>query len=320
MLVRICLTILLALVYCGSYAQIADTDKSEENLKADSVEAWDIGGTVALGMSHISLTNWAAGGQNSISASGLLNLYAHYKEGKSLWENYFDIGYGSIKQGKNAGWVKTDDKVDFTSKFGQQAKGKWYYAGLLNFKTQMTPGYNYPNDSVKISNALSPAYILFALGMDYKPGKNLTFYVSPVTMKLTIVNDQSLADAGAFGMKEASFDTSGAMVKKGENLRSEFGGYIRMFVRKEVAENITVQTKLDLFSNYLNNPQNIDVSWEVLISMKVNKFFAATLSTHLLYDDDVDIAVDTNGDGVYDASGPRVQFKEVLVVGFSYRF
>ncbi|PCH94725.1 MAG: hypothetical protein COB85_05335 [Bacteroidetes bacterium] len=121
-------------------------------------------------------------------------------------------------------------------------------------------------------------------------------------------------------MKEASFDTSGAMVKKGENLRSEFGGYIRMFVRKEVAENITVQTKLDLFSNYLNNPQNIDVSWEVLISMKVNKFFAATLSTHLLYDDDVDIAVDTNGDGVYDASGPRVQFKEVLVVGFSYRF
>ena len=85
-------------------------------------------------------------------------------------------------------------------------------------------------------------------------------------------------------------------------------------------ENVVFQTKLDLFSNYLNKPQNIDVSWETLLSMKVNKFISATLSTHLLYDDDIKIAVDTDDDGVTDKTGPRIQFKEVLAVGFSLIF
>jgi hypothetical protein len=75
-----------------------------------------------------------------------------------------------------------------------------------------------------------------------------------------------------------------------------------------------------LFSDYLENPQNIDASWEVLISMKVNKYISTTLSTHLLYDDDIDIAVDTNNDGITDRFVPRTQFKEVLGVGFSYKF
>ncbi len=317
---RIFLVICLLGITLHGNSQNAESEKASDTLNTDSTNGWDLRGTVALGLNHVSLTNWAAGGQNSISINGLLNIFAQYKKGKSLWENYLDVGYGSIKQGTNAGWVKTDDKIDFTSKFGRKAFGKWYYAGLLNFKTQITPGYNYPNDSVKISNALAPAYILLALGMDFKPGKGLTFYISPLTTKITVVNDQALADAGAFGMEPATYDGTGMQLTKGNTMRSEFGGYVRLFVRKEVAENISVQTKLDLFSNYLENPQNIDVSWEVLISMKVNKFFAATLSTHLIYDDDIDIAVDSNGDGVYDTSGPRVQFKEVLALGFSYQF
>lgn len=317
---RIVLTICLLGISINGFTQISESEKLLEKIEADSTDGWDLGGTVALGVNHVSLTNWAAGGQNSISINGLVNFFAHHKKGKSLWENYLDVGYGTIKQGIDADWIKTDDKIDFTSKFGQKAFGKWYYAGLLNFKTQMTPGYNYPNDSVWISNAFAPAYTSFALGMDYMPGKGLTFYISPLSIKITTVEDQKLADAGAFGMEPASYDGAGQQLSEGETSRTEFGGYIRLFIRKEVAENISVQTKLDLFSNYIEKPQNIDVSWEVLISMKVNKFFAATLSTHLIYDDDIDIAVDSNGDGVYDTSGPRVQFKEVLALGFSYQF
>ncbi len=87
-----------------------------------------------------------------------------------------------------------------------------------------------------------------------------------------------------------------------------------------VMENITLQTKLELFSNYLETPQNIDINWETLISMKVNKLISATLSTHLIYDDDIEITIDKNDDGIIDERGPRIQFKEVLGVGFSYKF
>ena len=85
-------------------------------------------------------------------------------------------------------------------------------------------------------------------------------------------------------------------------------------------ENITILTKLDLFSNYMDNPQNIDVGWETLLTMKVNKYISATLTTHLIYDDDIDIAVDTDNDGITDETGPRTQFKEVLGIGFTYNF
>jgi hypothetical protein len=103
-------------------------------------------------------------------------------------------------------------------------------------------------------------------------------------------------------------------------MRYEFGGYVRLFFKKDLMKNVNLQTKLDLFSNYLHNPQNIDINWEVLISMKVNKYITATINTQLLYDDDVMIAVDENGDGTPDSSGPRTQFKEVIGVGFSYKF
>ena len=315
------LTTIMLVCFLGTgFSQTIEAEKDLKTQASDTIDGWKGGGTIAINLTQVSLTNWAAGGQNSVSANGLLSLFANYKKGKSMWENYLDIGYGSIKQGKDANWWKTDDKIDFTSKYGQKAFSNWYYAGLLNFKTQMTEGYNYPDDSTKISGLLSPGYLLGAIGLDYKPSDNFTAFFAVFTAKVTFVNDQTLADAGAFGVDPATYDLAGNLLTAGKNVRSEFGGYIRLFYKKDLMENIGLQTKLDLFSNYLETPQNIDISWEVLISMKINKYISATLSTHLLYDNDIDIAVDTNNDGITDKVGPRTQFKEVFGVGFSYKF
>jgi hypothetical protein len=301
-------SVVLLLFVAGAFSQTTEAEKQLKAQKVDTITGWKKGGMVNISSSQVSLTNWAAGGQSSVSLGGLLSLFANNKQEKSLWENYLDFGYGTMKQGKDEGWRKTDDKIDFTSKFGLNANKKLYYAALVNFKTQMTNGYNYPNDTTKISGFLAPGYLLGAIGLDYRPNENFTAFFAPLTLKMTIVNDDVLADAGAFG------------IDPGDHVRSEFGGYLRVFLKKDLMENITFQTKLDLFSNYLHNPQNIDVSWESLLSMKVNKFISATLSTHLLYDDDIDIAIDDNDDGIVDKVGPRVQFKEVLAVGFSMKF
>ncbi len=306
--------ILGSLLINPALAQTTDAEEQLRTQKSDTTEGWKNGGIITLNISQTSLTNWAAGGQSAFSANGLFSLFANYKKSKNMWSNSLDIGYGIHKQGKDEDFKKTDDKIDVLSKYGRNAAKRLYYAALLNFKTQMTAGYNYPNDSVKISALFAPAYLLGSLGMDYKPKDDFSAYISPVTSKITIVADKDLANQGAFGVTPAKYDEFNVLVSEGEKVRFEFGGYLRMEYRKVLMENITLLTKLDLFSNYLDNPQNIDVSWETLITMKVNKYISATLDTHLIYDDDIDITTDTG------EIGPRPQFKEVLGIGFSYKF
>jgi hypothetical protein len=308
-----------------SFGQVTDQEARLRGKNTDSIQGWKRGGLISLNLAQTSLTNWAAGGQNSFAVNGLLSLFANYKSDKSAWDNSLDIGYGVLTQGKSSDYMKTDDKFDFLSKYGREAFKDVYYAALFNFKTQMTIGRDYTKDTAKISNFLAPAYIVGALGLDYKPNSYFSAFVAPITAKFTIVNDQELADAGAFGVTPATYDLSGNILKKGEKSKSEFGGYIRIIFSRsdfngEFLKNIAFTSKIDLFSNYSHNPQNIDVSWETLIALKVNKFIAVNINTHLLYDDDIDIPVDNNGDGIADAVGARVQFKEILGVGFSYKF
>ncbi len=276
---------------------------------ADTTQGWNKSGVFSLNMSQASFTNWAAGGQNSVALNGLLNLTANYKMGKSAWDNALTIGYGKmIQKGNDLGWVKTDDRIDFQSKYGHKATDKWFYSGLMSFRTQMDNGYNYPDTENRISALLAPAYLLFSLGMDYKPNPQFSMFLSPLTSKNTIVMDDELSAMGAFG------------VDPGKKFRPELGAYANIAYKKdEIVKNVNFLTKLDLFTNYLKNPQNIDVSWEALLVLKVNQFLSATVNTQLLYDDDVLIKVEEGSEGE-PVMGKRAQFKEVIGVGFTYKF
>ncbi len=319
----------LGLFLVVSFLQLSgQTTDGETKLRlqpADTSRGWTPGGMFGLGFTQSSLTNWAAGGQNSIAINGLTSLFARYRKEKYSWENTFDAGYGILRQGKNASFTKTDDKVDFMSKFGLAASSKWNYAILLNCKTQLTPGFHLPDDSVRISEFLSPAYVLGAIGMDFKPNPHFDFFIAPATTKITIVGNQDLANAGAFGVDSATYDTAGNIIAGGKNARTEFGGYLRIFFSKnnftrEILKNVTLTTKLDLFVNYLENTKHVDVNWEALIAWKVNKYISMTLTTHLIYDHDINIGKDTNDDNVPDEFGPRIQFKEIFGAGLLYKF
>jgi len=306
---KIFLTIFFTMAYCYSIGQVVETEKTLKTQSTDTTKGWKKGGVVGINLAQTSLTNWAAGGQNSVAANGFLSLFAKYKKGKNAWDNSLDLGYGILSQEGVKYTKKTDDKIDLLSKYGREAFKNFYYAALVNFKTQMDVGYNYPTDSTrnKISNRFAPAYIVAALGIDYKPNAYLSIFAAPFTGKLTIVKDQVLADAGAFG------------VEKGKNTKSEFGGYVRMIYSKndfkgEFFKNVSFTTKIDLFSNYSKDPQNIVVNWENLIALKVNKYISVNVSTQLIYDDKIKIVDKKN------IAKPRIQFKEILGIGFSYKF
>lgn len=316
--------IFMVVITGGINAQVVDKELTEAEKKikmqqTDSLDGWKVGGVFGVNLTQASFTNWAAGGENSVAINGLLSTFANYKKGSSSWDNTLNLAYGVLKQGED-GVRKTDDRIDFMSKYGYKASKRWYYAALVNFKTQFAAGYNYPNDSTEISNFLAPAYALAAIGMDYKPHDNFTAFISPFTARMTIVNDRTMADAGAFGVDPAEFDLVGNKIKNGKTLRAEYGGYIRVMYKKEIMENINLETRFDAFANYSDEPTHIDVNMEILLSLKVNKFISATVSTQLIYDHDTEIAVDRNNDGIIDGTGPRVQFKEVLGIGLNYKF
>ncbi len=308
--------ILFSIFSIITFGQVTEDEKTLRTQSVDTTLGWKKGGVIAINIAQTSLTNWAAGGQNSIAFNGLFSVFANLKKNKSVWDNSLNIGYGMLKQGKHADFIKSDDKIDFLSKYGREAFKNFYYAALFNFRTQMAPGYNYPNDSVKISDFFAPAYLLLALGLDYKPNANFSAFIAPLTAKFTFVTDDTLSAHGAFG------------VTPGEKLKSEIGGYLRVIYTKndfkgEFLKNVAFTTKIDLFSNYADNPQNIDVSWETQIAMKVNKFISVNFNTHLIYDDNIQIPSDKNGDKTIEAGESvrsKIQFKEILGVGISLNF
>lgn len=337
MLFACCLTAITAFGQDGNKVLSSDEQAKVDQALTTPTEAaapkdtsWTTGGTLGLNFTQTYLDNWASGGQSSISGTVLVSGFAKYAKGNVTWDNTIDLAYGLLRQGDSGGVLKTDDRIDFSSKYGRKASEKWYYSALLNFRTQFAPGYNIVNgvqdENQLISDFLAPGYGLLALGMDYKPSSKFTAFISPLTYKLTVVGNQDLADAGAFGVQAAEFNDLGEKIADGENLRSELGGFVKMEYKTDLVENVSLQTRIDLFSNYANNPQNIDINWETLISMKINKYLSTTISTQLLYDDDVDVVrgerqevVDGETITIQDV-GPAVQFKEVLAIGFNYKF
>lgn len=280
---------------------------------------WRKGGIASLNFTQVSLNNWSAGGESSVSGIAIFNYFANYKKGKNTWDNNIDLAYGLTQNGKDDP-TKVEDKIDLATKYGHQAFKDWYYSAMLGFKSQFSEGFNYPNDSVTISDFFAPAYITLALGMDYKPNEHFSLLLAPITGRIIIVENQDLADFGAFGVDPAEYDVNGVKVKDGENVRYEFGALLKAMFNKDILENVNFQTKLELFSNYLEDPQNVDVNWEMLFAMRVNKYITASLSTQLIYDDNTLITIDENDDGIIEDVGPRTQFKEVLGVGVAYKF
>ena len=312
----ISLIVLFSIFSFLANSQVTEGEKNLRTQTSDTTQGWKKGGVFAVNLAQTSLTNWAAGGQNSFAINGIFSVFANMTKGKSRWDNSLDIGYGLMKQEDDDFSRKTDDRIDFTSKYGREAFKNFYYAALLNFKTQMTAGYKYPDVDNPISDLFAPAYLLMALGMDYKPNPYFSAFIAPLTAKFTFVNNDRI-DETAFGLES------------GKTTKSEIGGYLRAIYTKndfksEFMKNISFTSKIDLFSNYAKNPQNIDVSWETLIAMKVNKYISVNLNTHLLYDDDILIPLDRNGNDIFtdpvDIPGKRIQFKEIFGVGFSYKF
>ena len=275
----------------------------------DTDTSWKSKYEASLGFSQTSFTNWSAGGENALALNGMLNIYKLYAKDNLFWTNYLGLAYGVNFQQTEPKMRKTNDKINLLSKAGFKAWKKWDYAGLFEFKSQFDQGFNYPNDSVYISKFMAPAYFQLSLGLNYKPVDYFAVFISPVGARLTVVNDSKLTNAidengkliGAFGVI-------------GDNKTLwQVGGSVNVVFKKDIMKNVNLLSKLDLFSDYRHNPQNIIVGWENNLLMKVNKYISLAFTSMLIYDDNIN-STDKEGN----THGPKTQFRETFAIGFAY--
>ena len=266
-----------------------------------SKRSWKLGGVYSISAGQGSLRNWAAGGDDfSLTIATTLNLYALYKKEKHSWDNILDVNFGYVNT-TSLGSRKNDDRFDVVSKYGYAISNRFNLATLVNFRSQILKGYSY-KDNIKTfaSDFLSPGYIVFSQGFDFKARKNLSVFISPLTSRWIIVRNDSLSAKGDYG------------VKPGTESMNHLGAFATINYQKAFNKQVSYRGRLDLFSNYKQKPQNADLYMTNALSAKFSKILAFSWNVDLIYDDDVRLFGKNN-------SSPALQLKSIIGVGLQVK-
>lgn len=306
--------LLLTCLLCISVkinAQTAEKDlikKTEEAAKVvdDTIKnGWKSNGKVTFLFNQANFNNWVAGGENSFSGNLGLDYKIDYKKDKLSWENRILASYGLLQTQNSNFEKKTDDQVEINSIVAKRTDGgNWYYSFLANFRTQFTKGYVYSKDvngaeiRTENTNFMSPGYLLFGPGMYWKKSENLKLNFAPLTAKFTFVDSFYTSIPGYVNNSYFGVDAN-------KSVLFQLGFNATAYYKFNIMENVTAENLLNLYSNYLKDPQNIDINYTLNIVMKINKVLSANLNFQAIYDDDA-------------FSG--FQTKEVFGVGVNYSF
>jgi Protein of unknown function (DUF3078) len=298
---KLLLTTTLLLTLSGVFAQGNEKEMLEKTTAAAGKKVdpanfgWKKGGNLSFLFNQSAFNNeWLGGGKSNIAGNLGLNYDFNYGAETTVWDNKIIAAYG-LTQIKGDDVTKSDDRIEFTSLYGKKAgQGNWYYSGFLNFKTQMDSGFLFNSGvKTKISHFFSPAYLQVGPGMLWKKSDNLKVNIAPATSRFIFVDDQFTQLGSAYG------------VEKGKTSRFEFGAALNGYYKINLMENISMENILNLYSNYLDKPQNIDVDYQMNLVMKINKYMSANVSLQSIYDDN---------------SISRVQVREVFGLGVNYGF
>ncbi|MDQ6470136.1 DUF3078 domain-containing protein [Flavobacterium sp. LHD-80] len=270
---------------------ITNTEKAVKKIN-DTIEGegWKTKGTVSLLLNQSSFNNWIAGGEDSFSGTLGINYDFNYKKDDVTWDNKILASYGLLQTKNDDFTKKTDDRLEFNSIVGKKAFGQWYYSYFLNFRTQFSTGYIYGQDPngkqirTEQTKFMSPGYLTTGPGIYWTKDANLKINFAPLTSKFTFVDNAYTTGIDRFtGLPYVDGAYFG--VDEGKSMRYELGFYASVYYKLAIMTNVTAENTLNLYSNYLEDPQNVDIDYSLNIVMKVNKFLSANLSFQAIYDD-----------------------------------
>ncbi|HLN72848.1 MAG: DUF3078 domain-containing protein [Methylococcaceae bacterium] len=276
--------------------------------KFEIISPWEYGGNGNFGLTQTYLNNWKRGGESAFSFLIVLKGYANYADKKIRWENSGELRNGWIRQGGDIDQTqKNDDKLELISRLGINAFDHWFYSTEIDFETQFFNGYNYPDKSKIISSYLSPAKTLIKVGLDYKPNKNFSLFLSPFTSKTVYVRDTAHVDQTRYGIEA----DQKSLWEPGMNADLRY--------KIDFTPQISYETKYKMFINYQNPFKKLDINWENSVVAQLTNRISMNVMLYMLYDDNVTFPtgkLDVDGKEIYK---PKLQTKELMTIGFSYK-
>ncbi len=263
---------------------IQNTEKAVKIIADTTGNGWKKKGNFSFLFNQSNFNNWIAGGEDNLSGNLSINYDFNYKKNDLTWDNKVLASYGLL-QTKNADFEKkTDDRFEFNSVLGKKAFGNWYYSLFLNFRTQFTKGYVYSKDDLgkeirtEYTNVFSPGYLTFGPGMFWKKNDNFKLNFAPLTSKLTFVDKANTStpiyvDGDYFG------------VDANKSYRYELGFYASLYYKLNLMTNVSAENTLNLYTNYLEKPENVDIDYSLAIVMRINRYLSTNLAFQAIYDD-----------------------------------
>jgi len=284
----------------------AESSLRKVQQRYDIVTPWTLTAKTNLSFTQTSLSNWKAGGDNSLAFLFVFNGAADYAKNNVTWRNSMQLRNGWIKPGGDK-IEKNDDALELVSRFGLKAAQKWYYSAEGDFRTQLFNGYRYPNRETKISAFLSPAYLVLKLGMDYNPKKSLSLLLSPFSAKMTYVKDTANVNPTSYG------------IEKGKDTYWQAGLATDLNWTKQITPDVSYSTKYNMFLNYRSPLSKFDIRWENNLSVQLSTFINMNIRYYLVYDDDAKFKTGRI-DPVTEKEilKAKWQMKELISIGFSY--
>lgn len=272
-------------------------------------EGWSRGISFNASFNQTTLTNWFAGGdKQSIGLSSQLKAQATYKKGKGLFKANLDAAYGLMKTTSTGNMRKTDDRWVITSSYNRQATKSLYYTLAGQIKSQFSTGRSYAKDgsSTVISDLLSPGDMKLGLGFTYQRGKAFSAYISPVTAKINIKSAPMFYSQKIFGVD--SF----------KRVALDLGAFARVDFKRELKKDLIYTGSLDAFYGYVLKNYNFYLA--NLFNWKLNKYFAATFSLDIAYDNtQPTLSYETDASGKEVLKLDPITGKEIKTVKFQLK-
>ncbi len=276
--------LLVTILGITAVSQGQNSTKDETKITDTITSRWKNKGNLSFLFNQSNFNNWIAGGENNMSGNLGINYDFNYKKNGIAWDNKVIASYGLL-QTKNADFEKkTDDRFEFNSLLGKKAFGEWYYSLFLNFRTQFTKGYIYGKDTngaeirTENTNLFSPGYLTFGPGVFWKKSDHLKINFAPLTSKFTFVDK---AKTSGLGYVDGSYFG----VDANKSMRYEFGFYTSVYYKLNIMTNVSAENTLNLYSNYLDKPKNVDIDYSLAIVMRINRYLSTNVSIQTIYDD-----------------------------------
>jgi hypothetical protein len=315
-------TILFFLLFAAVSAYAQDAE--------EPAGPWKTSGLISLTFNQSSFSNWTAGGENSVAFTAVGKYFADYTKNNFSVNNALTLKYGILKNESFDNPRKNEDQIELISRFNHKFSNHWSASGQINFTSQFANGYNYPDDSTVVSKFMAPGYLTIAPGLVYKPVDYFSILITPITMRGIFVADQQLADAGAYGVDAAVYDTTGGQrvkVEDGKQMKIKLGAFAEFYIKKDLKTDLSLESRLNFFYNYLqdnNIPDGkmpLDVNWQTFINYKLNKFFSTNLYVQLAYmPGDVFIDRKVLVDNDPPAPNDKVQLFQTFGFGLAFNF